>query len=93
MKAENPAPGPGFLVNLETDGYRLPSALARLRSAGARGHACRHAGGGQDLGVGADRHHRGRIVAWRGTAGKPPAHSPLTTGVTDTRTLTRLPGS
>jgi hypothetical protein len=75
---------------------RLPAEAVGFRSARTRGHPRRHAGGGEDVGVGEGMAHQAGMVARSGMPGKRRHYrSPAggTTGVTETRTRTRLPGS
>ena len=50
---------------------RLPSEVVGFRSARARCHACRHAGGGQKVGVGEG------LVHWAGIVARVPARSKI----------------
>jgi hypothetical protein len=60
---KKPSEGLGFFRLDNDDDEGLPGAEVGFRSARARGHACRHAGGGQDHGVGGHGLHRGAILA------------------------------
>src|SRR5690606_4670865 len=94
QKRKNPAFGLGFGMTETTSGR--PSSGTGIRSARARGHPGRHAGGGQDVGVGKGVFHRAHRRTRRPcTATKSCGQgvSAETTGVTETRTCTRLPGS
>src|SRR5690606_18688344 len=93
-KRKNPAWRLGFGMTETTSGR--PSSGAGVRSTRTRGHASRHAGGGQDVGVGKGVFHgRHRLTAapCTGTQGGNQGVSVATPGDTDTRPCTRLPGS
>ena len=101
-ETKKPSAEAGLVVRHERTRTPLPSRNVGQRSARARGHARRHVGRGQDVGVGVMRVHEGANARMRPRGGCKSRRRGqrlggrgywANTGITDTRMRRRSPGS